>query len=207
MINRKNFIITSIVLLVFAYIMLAFGIFDMIAIKPYRLTAASDVKQAGSKMPPDWDYLFKSLHSPDWFVATVTLAQIAEIQKSGDILPEMVDGILELLFANISEQGHWWRFGWDKEDPEFEQFHSQLIGTISSFYLEDLLPYLENYAKHGSPTQRETVCWIVGEIAKDANDQQQKTHYDKLYAIVDGLAQSDPAPKVKSTCSTIRSRL
>jgi hypothetical protein len=164
------------------------------------------VEAAASSAPPDIELLTNALDGGDWFVAAVAAERIGQLRQSNKLQSEQIDIAIESLFDALGSSGHWWRFGWDRDEAEFEQFRSAAIEAAAKFGPETLseLPVV---LSSDSPFKREAACWIVFDLLR--NNAIEETTFIKYVVIdrVENLAENDPDNGVKAACMAAQDRL
>ncbi len=188
--------------IVIAYVILSVGVIESVLLIPNRSSKVHQLEMAVQFNPPDVDYVLEEISSPDWFVASTALHYLEDLRKSDALSIEQSNKALNVVFENLGERGHWWRFGWDKEEAQFNQFYSQVINTASAFG-SDLLPWLQIASQDSNPLRREAVCKIIEQLPKDTVMEENDKFLESTREIVQNLASSDPSALVMSTCSRV----
>jgi len=186
-----------------AYVLLSAGFVDDTLITPNRSDMLSRVELASSSNPPDTEFLINALEGPDWFVAAAAAERLGQLWQSGKMESEQADVVIRSLLATLASGGHWWRFGWDGDEPEFEQFRSVAIEAVSSFGLE-ALPSLTNALSSDSPYEREAACWITLDMFKAGLVDGTTLAEQNILEYIGNLAQSDSDERVKVSCTSAR---
>lgn len=163
----------------------------------------SRVELASSSNPPDTEFLVNALEGPDWFVVAAAAERLGQLWQSDKMESEQADIVIRSLLATLASGGHWWRFGWDRDEPEFEQFRSVAIEAVSSFGLE-ALPSLPNALSSDSPYEREAACWITLDMLDAGFVERTTLAEQNILGHIGDLAQSDPDERVKAACTSAR---
>jgi hypothetical protein len=100
------------------------------------------------------------LSGPDWLVAALAADRIGQLHKTGRLEHEQEGVVLQSLFEVLASSGHWWRFGWDRDEPEFDQFRGAAIEAAAEFGSQ-VYPRLRVAVSSESSFQREAACSIV----------------------------------------------
>ncbi len=186
-----------------AYVFLSTGFVDDTLITPNRSDMLSQVELASSSNPPDIEFLVNALGAPDWFVAAAAAERLERLWQSGKMEKEQADVVIRSLLATLAAGGHWWRFGWDRDEPEFEQFRSVAIEAVSSFGLK-ALPSLTDALSGDSPYEREAACWITLDMLDAGLVDETTLAEQNILEYIGNLAQSDSDERVKAACTSAR---
>lgn len=185
-----------------AYVCLIAGAADTLWIARDRRSALGSVETASESTPPDVNALLRALEGNDWLVAAVAAERIGQLQESDKLNEEQADHAARSLLDALASGGHWWRFGWDRDEPEFNQFRSAAIEAVSTLgpaALTDVASAMGN----SSPFQRESACWIVvSGLANGSIDPPSLAGHPDILRQIDALAQTDPDESVKSACTS-----
>lgn len=184
------------------YFALSIGLLDETIIARNRSAMLSRVEVASNDSPPDIEFLIKALTSTDWFVAGVAADRLGQLWQSGEITSEQADIVVRSLFEALASGGHWWRFGWDNEDPEFAQFRGAVIEAVSKFGINALTP-LSGAMNSDSPFEREAACWIAGNMLDTGLSQEFTSANLGITERLESLADSDPNEGVRAACESI----
>jgi hypothetical protein len=183
------------------YVALSTGLVDDIYLARVRPRMLGQVEMASNRNPPDVESLVSALGRPDWFVAAIAAERLGFLGQSGELEPEQVDTVLQSLFEALSSDGHWWRFGWDRDEPEFEQFRGAAIEAVAGFGPE-AIPLLLVAIDSQSPLEREDACWIALDMLRsDLVDQAALADPDFVVHVA-GLARSDSNEWVRAACTS-----
>ena len=186
----------------FGYVVLSIGLVDDVLIARNHSAMLRRVKAASESDPPDIEVLTKALRGTDWFVAAAAAERIGQIRQSGDLEPEQTDVAVQALFEALAAGGHWWRFGWDMEEPEFAQFQGAAIEATARFGLE-ALPALATATDGNSPFEREAACWITLSMLKSGSVDRTTLVERDILERIEGLALNDPDERVKTACASV----
>lgn len=185
------------------YIMCITGLVDAILIHPNRPLVEERIRSASSAHPPDISVLLRALKGPDWLMAARAAELIGQLSEKDGLDPVQADSAVESLFQSLESDGHWWRFGWDREEPEFAQFRGTAIDAVARFGAA-ALPALADAANSGSPLKRESACWVALAILEAYPDLRQAFVERGTFRRIDKLAAYDPDENVRSACSYVR---
>jgi len=161
------------------------------------------IEVASCSDPPDIETLTVALGGPDWFVAAIAADHINQLMQSERLEGAQANIAMQSLFKTLASGGHWWRFGWDKDEPEFEQFRSAAIEATSRFGPK-AFPLLLAAAYSDNPLEREIVCWITLDMLKDATVDQATLAKQNILELVGNLAERDPNQNVKAACTFVQ---
>jgi hypothetical protein len=183
------------------YVLLSTGLVDAFLTRN-RQHVLNEIEVASSSNPPDIASLCRILRGPDWFLAAVTAERIGILWQSDRLESEQADIALRSLFDALASNGHWWRFGWDREDPEFHQFRSAAIEATGKFG-PTALPMLLRATSSPHPLEREAACWIVFTMIEDGwVDHTTLAEAGILDGIRD-LAKNDSESAVRESCLSV----
>lgn len=188
------------------YVILSTGLVDDTFVDRNRPDMLNQVDVASSSNPPDVKFLTDVLNGADWFVAAAAAERIGQLEQSGELRSEQMDVAVQSLFEALATGGHWWRFGWDREDPEFEQFRSAATEAASKFGL-DALPTLLIATSSDSPFEREAACWITLNMLKGGSVDQTTLAEQGVLECIESLAWDDPDERVKAACASVHSAI
>lgn len=186
----------------FAYILLSTGLVDEIFLARNRSELLLQVKAASHRTPPDIEFLIDALLGTDWLVSAVAAERLGRLWQSGEITSEHTDTIMLVLLHALASDGHWWRFGWDRDEPEFEQFRGEAIEAASSFGAE-ILPLLDNALRSDSPPEREAACWIIANLLDATSIDRTTLEKQDIVERIKNLAQRDRDDRVKAACASV----
>ena len=119
---------------------------------------------------------------------------------------EQVDFALDSLFQALAAGGHWWRFGWDREESEFQRFRGAAIEATAKFG-SAALPMLWRAVRSHSPFEREAACWIVVSMVKDGSIDHAHLFEAGVLDGVRDLAKNDSDPAVRESCMSAVTRI
>jgi hypothetical protein len=182
-----------------SFVVLSIGLIDDVIIAQDRNDVLGRVKAASSSDPPNIEYLTEVVNGPDWQAAAVAAERIGLLWKSNRLDPGQAEVALHSLFKALASDGHWWRFGWDKEEPEFEQFQSVTIQTVAEFGSK-AFPMLSAATDSDSPSAREAACWIALSMVKSNSIDQDALVAEGIPHRIENLAENDPNENVRAAC-------
>jgi hypothetical protein len=192
-------IFASLICILACYALLSIGIVDDVFIVRNRPDMLDRIEVASSTDPPDIEVLTDMLSEADWYVAAVAAERIGQLWQSNQLEPEQANVAISALFKALASGGHWWRFGWDRDEPEFEQFRGAAIEATAKAGPESL-PWLLTATSSDSPFEREASCWIVFLIIKNNSVDQAALVEQGISQRIDDLAWNDPNRMVKAAC-------
>jgi hypothetical protein len=184
-------------LLIFAFLICIFACYAVLSIG--IVDDVLRVEVTSSTDPPDIEFLTDMLGGADWYVAAVAAERIGLLLQSNELEPEQANGAIRALFKSLASGGHWWRFGWDKDEPEFEQFRGAAIEAIARSGPVSL-PWLLTATSSNSPFEREASCWIAFLMLKNNSVDQAVLAKQGISQRIDDLAWNDPNRMVKTAC-------
>ncbi len=196
-------LLSFLVCILLAYILLSAGFVDDTLIARNRSDMLSQVEAASSSDPPDVEFLINTLDEADWFVAAAAAQRLGQLWQSDKIESEQADVVIRSLLATLASGGHWWRFGWDRDEPEFEQFRSVAIEAVSKFGPE-VLPALMNALSSDSLYEREAACWITLDMLNDGSVERKTLAEQNILEHIENLAQGDSGERVRAACTAVQ---
>jgi len=118
----RRLVLSSVLLIctLVSYLALSIGFADAIFIARSRPGMLNRIEAASSSDPPDIEFLTSAMGGSDWLVAAVAAERIGQLWQSDELEPGQADIAMQCLFKGLASGGHWWRFGWDRDEPEFE---------------------------------------------------------------------------------------
>jgi hypothetical protein len=182
-----------------SYVVLSVGLVDDVILAQDRNDVLERVEAASSSGPPNIEYLTDVVNGSDWYAAAVAAERIGLLWKSNRLDPGQADVALHSLFKALASGGHWWRFGWDKEEPEFEQFRGATIQTVAEFGSK-AFPMLSVATDSDSPSAREAACWIALSMVKSDSTDQDALVAEGIPHRIENLAHNDPNDNVRAAC-------
>jgi hypothetical protein len=182
------------------YLMLSTGLWDRTFAGTSRQESIDRVVSAGKDRPPDIVYLTSAVSHPDWHVAAIAAQQLKHLQQEGEIVPEQATLVISSLLESLASDGHWWRFGWDKDDPEFEQFRGSAIAAMIEFG-PAALPQIQTALESGLPSQQEAACWVVLGLKKRGYVDTTNLDQQGIKKQIAQLAHNDIHEGVKAACT------
>jgi hypothetical protein len=184
------------------YILLSTGLVDEFFLARNRSDILLQVKAASNTTPPDIEFLIDALRGTDWLVSAVAAERLGQLWQSDEITNEHTGTIMRVLLHALASEGHWWRFGWDRDEPEFEQFRGEAIEAASSFGVE-ILPLLDNALRSDSSPEREASCWIIANLLDAASVDRTTLEQQGIVEHIENLAQRDRDDRVKAACTSV----
>lgn len=188
------------------YLLLISGFVDDTFIVQNRANALDEVEMASESDPPNIETLVNTLNDPDWSVSATAAERLGQLWQSGNMENDQVDLVVHSLLAALASGGHWWRFGWDKEEPEYEQFRNRAIEAVSKYGAE-ALPALLDATNSNSPHEREAACWITFTMFKRGWADQANLTECGIFDRIENLAKNDSNENVKSVCFSARNSI
>ena len=70
--------------------------------------------------PPDVNFLISHVRSRDWRVAAAATEYVGQLREEDKLTPEQADAAVEKLWKALAAGGHWWRFGWDTDEGDYD---------------------------------------------------------------------------------------
>jgi len=195
-------LLSSLACILLAYILLSIGFVDDTLVARNRSDKLSQVEVASSSDPPDIEFLTNALEGTDWFVAAAAAERLGQFWQS-DKESEQADIIIQYLLEALASGGHWWRFGWDRDEPEFEQFRSAAIEAVSRFGPE-VLPALMSALSSDSLYEREAACWITLNMLNDGSVDRTTLAEQNILERIENLAQDGSDERVKAACTSVQ---
>ncbi len=111
------------------YMLFTAGVVDDVFIAPGYEARAVWIEEAGRADPPDVEFLLASLTGPDWMSSALAAEELGRLQQSGKLTPQQAEQAGHVL-RRLLDSGHWWRFGWDEDEPDFGQFQGAALETL-----------------------------------------------------------------------------
>jgi HEAT repeat protein len=156
---------------------------------------------ASQEEPPDVMSIIDALYEPDWHVAAVAAEHIRLLHQSQKLTDSQEALAIEALLEALGSKGHWWRFGWDREEAQFERFRGSAIAAVAGFGTESVDDVLAA-SYDGNSSQREAVCWIVLEMVKDETANIE--NLEQILKRLEDLAEADRDLAVRDICSYVQ---
>jgi hypothetical protein len=181
------------------YVTLVTGIVDDVFITRNREASVNQIELAIESDPPNIEYLIDALNGADWYVSAVAADRLGQLAESSKIDETQINIVIHSLLEALANNGHWWRFGWDREDAEYELFRSAAIEAVSK-YGSEALPDVAQATNSDNHYEREAACWIVLTMFKHGWADQTDLANSNIPERIESLAQSDPNENVKSAC-------
>jgi HEAT repeat protein len=188
------------------YAVLSIGIVDEVFIVPNRPDILDRIEIASSNDPPDIEFLIDMLGGPDWYAAAVAADRIGSLRQSDKLKPEQASAATNALFRTLASGGHWWRFGWDRDDPDFEQFRGAAIKATAGFGAT-ALPRLLAATASDSPFEREAACSVTLAMIKSNSIDRVTLSKQEIYEHIVSLAKSEQDENVKQACISVQDTL
>jgi hypothetical protein len=183
------------------YAVLSTGLVDDAFAARNRSGVLNRIEVASNSDPPDVEFLIDALSKADWFVAAVAAERMGQLGQSDKLESEQVDVAVQSLFEALASAGHWWRFGWDRDEPEFEQFRSAAIEAASKFGPE-AIPMLLSATSSDSPFEREAACWTTLSMLKSGSVDRTALAKQGVLERIHSLAQDDLDERVQAACTS-----
>jgi HEAT repeat protein len=199
-------LLALLVCILLGYAVLSTGLVDDIFVERNRTRMLNQVEVASSSDPPNVEFLTDALNGADWLVAAAAAERIGQLKQSDELESEQVDAAVQSLFEALASGGHWWRFGWDRDEPEFEQFRGAATEAASKFGLE-ALPTLLSATSSDSSFEREAACWITLSMLTSNTVDQTTLAEQGILERVEDLARDDPDERVKAACASVHSAI
>jgi hypothetical protein len=187
--------------LFFGYIVLIQGWFDRIVLSPHRPALLQELNAASQEEPPDVMSIIDALYEPDWHIAAIAAEHIRLLHQSQKLTDSQEDLAIEALLEALGSNGHWWRFGWDREEAQFERFRGSAIVAVAGFGAESVDDVLAA-SYNGNPFQREAACWIFLEMVKDETASIE--NLEQIHQRLDDLAEADRNFIVRKACGYVQ---
>lgn len=194
--------ISLVLCVLLGYTGMATGLLDRILVTRRRSALLQQVDAARDERPPDLEFLTQALSDPDWFVAAVAAEHIRLLQQSQQLTEDQEVMAIQSLLEALSSGGHWWRFGWDRDEAQFEQFRGAAITTVSTFGPK-ALDGLLTATNSESPYQRKATCWIVLDMVSSGTVRKERLVERRILDRVYALAQNDRDADVRQVCSYV----
>ncbi len=203
--KRSRLLIIVLIGLVVAFACLSIGLVDGIVgliSRPHMLARLDIAVQAD---PPRVEYLFRAIRGGDWYVAAGAAERVAGLRREGRLQAAEGQVAVETLMEALSSRGHWWRFGWDREEADFEQFRSAAVDAVASFG-QSALPSVEKALSTGNSSAREAACWILVTMLEQGLVDREAATAGPLGPRIKDLAAHDPEYGVRNACECLRVR-
>jgi hypothetical protein len=110
--------------------------------------------------------------------------------------------VLQSLFEVLASSGHWWRFGWDRDEPEFEQFYGAAIEAAAEFGSQ-VYPRLRVAVGSENSFEREAACWIVLSMLRQKSVDRGVLVEQGIYERIEYLARNDTNEGVQAACGDV----
>lgn len=130
---------------------------------------------------------------------------IGELWHLGLISQEQEPLIVRSLLDILGRGGHWWRFGWDEDEPDFNRFRGVATDTVARLG-PAAVPAVIASLDSGQRDGREAACWILGSmLAQGALDVSELD--PNVTGAIARIAQNDPCRGVRAACSYLYNEL
>jgi hypothetical protein len=183
-----------------AYLTLSMGFWNRVFTGASQQESVNRVVSAGKSRPPDLVYLTNAVGHPDWHVAAIAAQQLKQLQQDGEIAPEQATFVISSLLEALASDGHWWRLGWDKDDPEFEQFRGAAIAATVEFG-SAALPQLQTALESGKTPKQEAACWVVLGMIKRGYVDATNLNQQGIKGRIEQLAHDGTHEGVRAACT------
>jgi len=194
------FVIGGLVLL---YVGSSQGAFDLV-IEVDRTSQLRSLDDAMTSEPPDIVFLTQSLRSSDWYIAARAADRLRILRLEGRLEGDKAALALSSLIQGLASGGHWWRFGWDREETDYEAFRGAAIEAVAAFG-EEGLPYIVTATTSRSPDAREAACWVLLTMLKRASiDPDSGVITSEVSTRVQVLADNDESFEVRVACGSVQ---
>jgi HEAT repeat protein len=161
-----------------------------------------DLARAMNENPPDVSYMLGVLRSPSWAVAMRAMSSLSTLISHDVISTEEEQLIAESLLHILAKKGHWWRFGWDLDEPEYHGFRETAVSTLSALgevATEPLAEALDSRQKG----KQEAACWVLANMVRTGRIDMDHAKATELLGRASQLTQSSPHENVRSSCSRV----
>ena len=188
------------------YIFLSQGLIDGVLSEHFQDRQLSRLDMARTAEPPDADFLISRVGSRDWFVAAAATEYVGQLWEEQRLTPEQADAAMEKLWDAVAAGGHWWRFGWDLFEGDYDIFQGTALEVLAGFGNRDL-PRLLAAGSSRSRFEREAFCWVAyltldgGTVSRTTLEQM-----GILQRVID-LVQNDPDSDVRYGCDVAQQRI
>lgn len=193
-------ILLLVVILPVVYVALSVGVIERAYRWLLRSAAQRGLASAVTAAPPDVPYLLGALHSPDWSIAAEAAECLGRVRDAGRLPPEQEDLVVRSLLSVLGSGGHWWRFGWDTDEPEFNQFRGAAAYAIARFG-GTALPRVAEALTSNNTRLREEACWILLAMLKMGKVSSPALVDQGVVNVITTLAHSDSHDNVRAACS------
>lgn len=136
------------------------GLFDHLYSAPRRKQAEWRLQLAENTCPPDVHGVVPAIMGPDWFVATLGAETAERLAQGTDLDEQARMQLLQGLMTMLSSGGHWWRFGWDRSEPEYGQFLGAAQSAVARFGAQ-AHPFLVAGLDSRNVHSQEASCWVI----------------------------------------------
>jgi hypothetical protein len=203
----KHKIILLLVLCVsLSYVVTVTGLLDLAILDRRRGELLQQIALASGERPPDIVFLTQHMTDPDWFVAAATAEEVGALQSTQQLTPDQEIAALQSLLDALASSGHWWRFGWDRDEPHYQQFRGAAITAVSVFGSSALDTLLAaTYSE--SSSEREATCWIAYEMAESGIVGAKELADRDILDRIENLATEDRDVNVSYVCNRVYQRL
>lgn len=182
------------------YVALSLGVIE----RAYGLVLRGAIQRglvsAMAAEPPDVAYLLGSLRSPDWSIAAEAAEDLGRAWDAGRLPPEQNNLVVQSLLGALGRGGHWWRFGWDTDEPEFNQFRGAATYAVARFG-DVALPSVAKALTNSNAKLREEACWILVAMLQMGKVSSATLVDQGISNVIATLARSDSHESVRAACS------
>ncbi len=185
------------------YMGMSVGLPDALLVTPHRSEAVGTVDAAARAAAPDVDALCSALYSPDRVVAAHAATQLERLVKARALSSGQVDKAARNLVQALGRPGNWWRFGWDREEPEFEWFIRAATSAAAALG-PDALPYVAGALDSPLSDQREGACWVACIMGRNGTVPREALARAVGRDRITRMASRDAAEGVRAACRCAR---
>ncbi len=184
-----------------SFLLLSSGTIDKLILNHNRQDALREIEIASEVPYIDIDSLIDALDNPDWYVVAIATQKIGEIKDAGNLDSNKEDRVVSFLFKSLMRNGHWWRFGWDRDELEFQQFRAVSISVTAKFGIS-ILQNIKKAVDGENPYEQETACWVMREMLQKDIVNSDILKDDGLYERISILA-TNKNTGVQAACSFV----
>jgi len=189
-----------------SYVVTVTGLLDQVILDRRRGELLQQIALASGERPPDIVFLTQHMTDPDWFVAAAAAEEVGTLQSTQQLTPDQEITAMQSLLDALASSGHWWRFGWDRDEPHYQQFRGAAITAVSVFG-SSAFDTLLAATYSGSSSEREATCWIVYEMAESGIVAGKELADRGILDRIETLATEDRDANVSYACNRVYERM
>lgn len=200
--KNKTILILCLLLICLCILLPGINIIEQVVLERSRAEKVEEIKLASQEPSDNWIVLIKALDSTNWYVVAVATQAISEVKHQGKVNAEMENEAMNSIFSTLIRKGPWWRFGWDRETAEFQQFQAVGISTVADFGIS-ALPTLDKALRGENYRSQEIVCWILSDMLRKGLLDRNILVVNGVYEQINTIVSNTRNIEVDAACAPI----